>query len=127
MLSGGLANAGAVVRHGDAVERPAPPHAALLHAHLRALREQGFDGVPVPLGVSASGRRERLSYVPGEVAVAPHPPWAWTDGALRSVGALLRRMHDAAAAGPMSARRIGAAVVHDPDTCGLGIITERDI
>lgn len=27
----------------------------------------------------------------------------------------------------MSARRIGAAVVHDPDTCGLGILTERDI
>ncbi|GGY77865.1 cyclic nucleotide-binding/CBS domain-containing protein [Streptomyces nitrosporeus] len=27
----------------------------------------------------------------------------------------------------MSARRIGAAVVHDPDTCGFGIITERDI
>lgn len=27
----------------------------------------------------------------------------------------------------MSARRVGAAVVHDPDTCGLGIITERDI
>ncbi|TRV76285.1 CBS domain-containing protein [Streptomyces sp. 130] len=27
----------------------------------------------------------------------------------------------------MSARRIGAAVVHDPDTCGVGILTERDI
>ncbi|MFI1185207.1 cyclic nucleotide-binding/CBS domain-containing protein [Streptomyces californicus] len=27
----------------------------------------------------------------------------------------------------MSARRIGAAVVHDPDTFGLGIITERDV
>ncbi|HWU04990.1 MAG TPA: CBS domain-containing protein [Streptomyces sp.] len=27
----------------------------------------------------------------------------------------------------MSARRVGAAVVHDPDTCGLGILTERDI
>ncbi|MCX4446954.1 cyclic nucleotide-binding/CBS domain-containing protein [Streptomyces sp. NBC_01789] len=27
----------------------------------------------------------------------------------------------------MAARRIGAAVVHDPDTCGLGILTERDI
>ncbi|MET9591358.1 CBS domain-containing protein [Streptomyces sp. NPDC006516] len=27
----------------------------------------------------------------------------------------------------MSARRVGAAVVHDSDTCGLGIITERDI
>ncbi|MFE2377993.1 cyclic nucleotide-binding/CBS domain-containing protein [Streptomyces sp. NPDC059398] len=27
----------------------------------------------------------------------------------------------------MSARRIGAAVVLDPDTCGVGILTERDI
>ncbi|WP_328319538.1 CBS domain-containing protein [Streptomyces sp. NBC_00388] len=27
----------------------------------------------------------------------------------------------------MSARRVGAAVVLDPDTCGVGIITERDI
>ncbi|MFJ6611597.1 phosphotransferase enzyme family protein [Streptomyces sp. NPDC091289] len=100
VLPGGLANAGAVLRHGDAVERPAPPHVAVLHAHLRALREQGFDSVPVPLGVSASGHRERLSYVPGEVAIAPHPPWAWTDEALHSVGALLRRMHDATAAVP---------------------------
>lgn len=27
----------------------------------------------------------------------------------------------------MSTRRIGAAVVHDPDTSGFGILTERDI
>ncbi|MFD3451603.1 cyclic nucleotide-binding/CBS domain-containing protein [Streptomyces sp. NPDC058691] len=27
----------------------------------------------------------------------------------------------------MSARKVGAAVVLDPDTCGLGILTERDI
>lgn len=32
-----------------------------------------------------------------------------------------------AAARLMSARRIGAAVVSDPDTSGLGILTERDI
>ncbi|MBY8888248.1 CBS domain-containing protein [Streptomyces sp. PTM05] len=31
------------------------------------------------------------------------------------------------AAALMSARRVGAAVVLDPDTCGLGILTERDI
>jgi len=31
------------------------------------------------------------------------------------------------AAALMSARRIGAAVVFDPDTSGLGILTERDI
>ncbi|MFE3324811.1 cyclic nucleotide-binding/CBS domain-containing protein [Streptomyces sp. NPDC059176] len=27
----------------------------------------------------------------------------------------------------MAGRRVGAAVVLDPDTCGLGILTERDI
>jgi CBS domain-containing protein len=27
----------------------------------------------------------------------------------------------------MSARHVGAAVVLDPDTCGLGILTERDV
>ncbi|MEU9051406.1 MULTISPECIES: CBS domain-containing protein [unclassified Streptomyces] len=31
------------------------------------------------------------------------------------------------AAALMSARRIGAAVVHDPDAGGIGILTERDI
>jgi CBS domain-containing protein len=27
----------------------------------------------------------------------------------------------------MAARRVGAAVVFDPDTCGIGILTERDL
>lgn len=27
----------------------------------------------------------------------------------------------------MSDRRVGAAIVHDPDTSGIGILTERDI
>ncbi len=31
------------------------------------------------------------------------------------------------AAALMAARRIGAAVVHDPDAGGIGILTERDI
>ncbi|MFG3203166.1 cyclic nucleotide-binding/CBS domain-containing protein [Streptomyces sp. NPDC048192] len=31
------------------------------------------------------------------------------------------------AANLMSARRVGAAVVHDPDAGGIGILTERDI
>ncbi|MEU1011478.1 CBS domain-containing protein [Streptomyces sp. NPDC005890] len=31
------------------------------------------------------------------------------------------------AAALMSARRVGAAVVHDPDAGGIGILTERDI
>ncbi|OCC11429.1 aminoglycoside phosphotransferase family protein [Streptomyces sp. PTY087I2] len=115
VLTGGMANAGAVLRHGDTVERPAPPHVSVLHAHLRVLRGQGFDGVPVPLGVSASGRRERLSYVPGEVAVTPYPDWAWTDDALRSVGALLRRLHDAAAGVPFDHSAGWPADLADPE------------
>lgn len=31
------------------------------------------------------------------------------------------------AAGLMSARRVGSAIVLDPDTSGIGILTERDI
>ncbi|MFI2467276.1 phosphotransferase [Streptomyces globisporus] len=128
VLSGGLVNSGAVLRHGDTVERPAPPHVALLHPHLRALRGRGFGGVPLPLG--ASGHRERLSYVPGEVAVTPYPEWAWTDDSLRSVSVLLRRMHEAAAgvpfdraagwpsdlADPKGATAPGALVCHN-DAC----------
>ncbi|MFD4025249.1 phosphotransferase [Streptomyces sp. NPDC058576] len=128
-LAGGLANAGAVLRHGDTVERPAPPHVAPLHAHLRALRRQGFDGLPVPLGVSASGRRERLSYVPGEVSVAPHPPWTWTDEALRSVGALLRRMHDAAAAVPFDRAAGWPSDLADPEgaTAPGAVVCHNDV
>ncbi|MFD3652284.1 phosphotransferase enzyme family protein [Streptomyces sp. NPDC058620] len=101
VLSGGMANAGAVVRRGSVVERPAQPHAAAIHTHLRALAAHGFDGVPTPMGTTADGSREQLSYVHGDVPVPPHPPWAWTDDALRSVGALLRQMHRAAASAPI--------------------------
>ncbi|MBK3528964.1 phosphotransferase [Streptomyces sp. MBT67] len=120
VLSGGLANAGAVLRHGDTVERPAPPQVALLHPHLRTLRERGFGGVPVPLG--ASGHRERLSYVPGEVAVTPYPEWAWTDDALRSVGALLRRMHDAAAGVPFDRAAGWPSDLADPEGAASGAL-----
>lgn len=95
ILGGGLANFGQVVRRGDVVERPAPPHAAALHAYLRALREAGFDGAPEPKELD--GRREVLSFVDGDVAIPPYPRWATTEDALASVGRLLRRMHDASA------------------------------
>ncbi|MEV5608286.1 phosphotransferase [Streptomyces sp. NPDC052225] len=99
-LAGGLANAGAVTRHGSVVERPAPPHAPALHAHLNGLRRRGFDGAPTPVCLTADGVRERLTYIPGDVALPPFPHWSMTDDALRSVGTLLRRMHDAARAFP---------------------------
>ncbi|WP_229847874.1 phosphotransferase enzyme family protein [Streptomyces melanogenes] len=96
-LVGGMVNVGAVFRDGDVVERPAPRTARALHAHLRALAEHGFDAAPRPVGLTEDGR-ERLTFMPGDVALPPYPRWAMTETALRSVGSLLRRLHDASAA-----------------------------
>ncbi|MEY9931910.1 Ser/Thr protein kinase RdoA (MazF antagonist) [Catenulispora sp. GP43] len=95
ILGGGLANLGQVLKRGDTVERPAPPHAAALHAYLRALHDAGFDGVPEPKELN--GDREVLSFVHGDVAIPPYPQWSRDEDALASVGRLLRRMHDVAA------------------------------
>ncbi len=96
-LVGGMMNVGAVFRHGALVERPAPPTARALHAHLRALGEHGFDGAPRPIRLTADGR-EQLTFVPGDVALPPFPRWVMSESALRSVGGLLRRLHNAARA-----------------------------
>lgn len=95
-LLGGTANRGRVHRVGDTVRRPMRPTSAATHALLRHLEEVGFDGAPRALGVDNAGR-EVLSYVPGHAVIAPTPAWGLTDAALCSVGALLRRFHDATA------------------------------
>jgi Ser/Thr protein kinase RdoA (MazF antagonist) len=95
-LLGGTANQGLVHRVGDTVRRPMRPTSAATHALLRHLEDVGFDGAPRVLGVDEAGR-EVLSYVPGQAVTAPAPHWGLTDEALRSVGRLLRRFHDATA------------------------------
>ncbi len=95
-LLGGTANRGRVHRVGDTVRRPLRPSAPGVHALLRHLEDVGFDGAPRVLGVDGQGR-EVLSYVAGDAVIAPPPVWGLTDAALRSVGELLRRFHDAAA------------------------------
>ena len=94
-LDGGIANAGQVVRSGPHVLRPSTPHSASIHAFLRAVRSAGFEGAPSPVGIDEDGR-ERLSFIDGEVAVAPYPSWSQSDAALASVARLLRGLHDAA-------------------------------
>jgi hypothetical protein len=95
-LLGGTANRGRVHRVGDTVRRPLRPTTAATHALLGHLADVGFDGAPRVLGVDSDGR-EVLSYVPGDAVTAPAPGWGLTDAALRSVGELLRRFHDATA------------------------------
>ncbi len=92
VLAGGVANAGAVVRRGTHVLRPSNPHTASIHRFLTALKTAGFDGASEPVGVDADGR-ERLAYIPGDVAVTPFPAWFQADGVLASIADLLRRFH----------------------------------
>lgn len=94
VLGGGVANAGAVVRRGEHVLRPSNPHTASIHRFLTALRTAGFEGASEPVGFEPDGR-ERLVFIPGEVAVPPYPDWFQADEALASIADLLRRFHEA--------------------------------
>jgi hypothetical protein len=96
-LDGGIANAGKVVRLGRHVLRPSSPHTESVHAFLRAVRDAGFGGASLPVGVDQDGR-ERLVFIEGEVPVAPYPDWSQSDTALASIARLLRGLHDAARA-----------------------------
>ncbi|MFI8348681.1 aminoglycoside phosphotransferase family protein [Streptomyces sp. NPDC085596] len=113
-LDGGMMNTGAVFRRGSLVERPAPPTARALHAHLRALEEHGFDAAPTPLQLTTDGR-EQLTYIPGDVALPPFPRWVMTETALSSVGSLLRRLHDASAAITVDTRAAWPQALADPE------------
>jgi hypothetical protein len=93
-LDGGIANAGRVVRVGPHVLRPSSPHSGSIHAFLRAVRDAGFEGASLPVGI-ADGR-ERLVFIEGEVPLAPYPDWSQSDTALVSIVRLLRGLHDAA-------------------------------
>ena len=94
-LAGGDVTEG-VVRIGDTVRRPAGPHSPLVHALLTHLESVGFEGAPRFLGIDGSGR-EVLSYIDGEVAGRPRPPWIADETRLASVGRLVRAYDDAAA------------------------------
>ena len=94
-LAGGDVTEG-VVRVGDTVRRPVGPHSRLVHALLAHLESAGFAGAPRFLGIDGSGR-EVLSYIDGEVAGLPRPPWIADETRLASVGRLVRAYDDAAA------------------------------
>ena len=94
LLVGGVANAGAVARVGGHVLRPSNPHSITIHRFLKALRDTGFEGASLPVGIEVDGR-ERLVFIDGDVPVPPYPAWAQTDTALASTAELIRRFHEA--------------------------------
>ena len=94
ILLGGVANAGGVVRRGEFVVRPSNPYSKSVHAFLRGLRSEGFEGASMPVEIQADGL-ERLIFIEGDVPVPPYPAWAQTDDALASIAALMQSFHRA--------------------------------
>lgn len=91
VLAGG--NLSHVVRIGDTVRRPTGPWTPTIHALLRHLEAEGFDGAPRVLGIDEHGR-EILEHIDGKVEW-PEPVALLTDEGLQRAATLLRRYHDA--------------------------------
>jgi hypothetical protein len=88
-LTGGV---NTVLRIGDRVHRPTGDWAPAVHALLKHLESQGFDGAPRVHGFDAEGR-EIVDYIAGDV---PDYGAHVSDTALAEVAVLLRAFHDAA-------------------------------
>jgi aminoglycoside phosphotransferase (APT) family kinase protein len=126
MLSGGIANAGAVVRVGGHVLRPSNQHTATIHDFLRYLRGRGFTGAPNPVGVDPDGR-ERLEFIDGEVPLPPYPAWAQSDESLASIARLLRRYHEAAAGYRAPAAATWSREMADTEPTGDVVVCHNDV
>jgi len=135
-LAGGDVTEG-VVRVGDTVRRPVGPHSPLVHALLSHLESIGFEGAPRFLGIDGAGR-EVLSYVDGEVAGRPRPPWIADEARLASVGRLVRAYDDAAASfipppdaapgwQPADPSGVPPAPVYPPELIGHVDITPENV
>jgi hypothetical protein len=123
LLHGGVANAGAVVRVGSHVLRPSNQHSESIHQLLFELESNGFRGAPVPVGLESDGR-ERLHFIPGEVAIPPYPEWAQTEDSLRSITVLIRGLHDASV-GIARDGKTWSSEMADPD--GGPVICHNDV
>ncbi|MBE1530350.1 phosphotransferase enzyme family protein [Actinomadura algeriensis] len=123
-----LSGTGGVVRVADTVRRPGGAHGAAVRGLLRHLEGVGFEA-PRVLGTDEAGR-EVLSWVPGDVPGRPLPGYAGTDEALRGVGRLLRRYHEAVASfgvpdGPWD--RDGSALDGEPEIVGHCDVTPENV
>jgi hypothetical protein len=85
-----------IVRIGDTVRRPLRPFSLTVQAYLAHLRDAGFAGAPLPLGVDVQGR-EVLSFVPGDVARWLPPEERAGEEVLVALARLIRSLHEASA------------------------------
>jgi hypothetical protein len=123
ILSGGVANAGSIIRRGDFVLRPSNPNSEAVHAFLLGLRATGFKGASLPVEIQMDGR-ERLRFIRGDVAVPPFPAWVQTDHALSSITSLIRSFHEASSQLPVIPAKWSDELA---DPCGGTMICHNDV
>ncbi len=58
-------------RVGLHVLHPSSPHSGSIHAFVWAVRQDGFEGAPIAVGINEDGR-ERLVFIDREVPVPPY-------------------------------------------------------
>ena len=116
-----------IVRIGDTVRRPLRPFSLTVQAYLAHLRDAGFTGAPLPLGVDEQGR-EMLSFVPGDVPRNPLPPETAGDDVLVALARLIRALHEASAgwAPPPGAVWGGTPATMGPVTERAELVSHRD-
>ncbi len=116
-----------IVRIGDTVRRPLRPFSLTVQAYLAHLRDAGFTGAPLPLGVDEQGR-EVLSFVPGDVPVNPLPPETAGDEVLVALARLIRALHEASAGWvpPPGAVWGGTPANTGGVTAGAELVSHRD-
>jgi len=116
-----------IVRLGDTVRRPLRPFSLTVQAYLAHLRDAGFTGAPLPLGVDEQGR-EVLSFVPGQVHLHPLPPEAAGDDVLVALARLIRSLHEASAGWvpPPGAVWGGTPASHGQVTEQAELVSHRD-
>ena len=116
-----------IVRIGDTVRRPLRPFSLTVQAYLAHLRDAGFTGAPLPLGVDEQGR-EVLSFVPGDVPRNPLPPQTAGDEVLAALARLIRALHEASAGWvpPPGAVWGGTPASTGPVTSRPELVSHRD-
>ncbi|MGJ8657906.1 MAG: phosphotransferase [Akkermansiaceae bacterium] len=85
-----------VTRDGDSVLRPMGHWSTSVHELLGFLEDSGFDYSPRFLEIDEEAKRERLSYIQGEVALRPWPRVLCSLGGLEQLAEMLRRYHEVA-------------------------------
>jgi hypothetical protein len=91
----GRGSVNAVTRKGDTVLRPAGPWTPSVHRLLRHLESAGFAYAPKVVALDRERGVEQISYIEGQAAMRPWPPYLTSESGITAIARLLRDYHRA--------------------------------